>query len=308
MEKTEKIWINGKLIDWADAKVHIMTHAMNYGTAVFEGIRVYQTPKGPAAFRLREHTRRLLDGCKVMGIEPVFEGRTYGAEEIIDAIKTCVKANKKVDYIKPCVFLSGEEAGLNPVGVPVSLAITCIYMGSYLGNASTEGAKIITSSWQRPDNLCGPAGSKINGTYVTSCLAKMEAVRQGANEAVMLNSSGHIAECTGENIFLLRDGKIYTPPTSECILDGITRNSVIDIARSIGYDVIEAQITRTQLVTADEVWMTGTAAEVVPVTSVDRRAVGSGKIGETSKKISERFHDITAGKVPKYEHWLEYIN
>jgi branched-chain amino acid aminotransferase len=308
MEKSEKIWINGKLIDWSDAKVHIMTHALNYGTGVFEGIRVYQTPKGPAVFKLREHITRLLDGCKVMGIEPDFGGKVYGVEEIIDAVKTTIKANSKVDYIKPCVFLSGEEVGLNPVGVPASLSITCIYMGAYLGSASTEGAKVVTSSWQRPDNLCGPAGAKVNGTYVTSCLAKREAVRQGAKEAVMLNSVGHVAECTGENIFICRGGKIYTPQVSECILEGITRNSVIQAARDMGYDVQETQITRTQLVTADEVWMTGTAAEVVPVTNIDGRTIGSGKIGEISKKVHDKFHDIVTGKDPKYDHWLEYVN
>ena len=307
MERSEKIWINGKLVDWEDAKVHVLTHALNYGTGVFEGIRVYQTPKGPAVFRLREHITRLLDGCKVMGIDPEFGGRTYGTEDIIDAVKKCIKANKKVDYVKPCVFLNGEEVGLNPVGVPASLSITCIYMGAYLGSASSEGAKVITSSWHRPDNLCGPAGAKVNGAYVTSCLAKREAVRQGAKEAVMLNSTGHVAECTGENIFIYRNGKIYTPSVSECILEGITRNSVIEIARDMGYEVIETQMTRTQLVTADEVWMTGTAAEVVAVTNIDGRTVGSGKIGKTTEKIHEKFHEVVTGKDLKYEHWLEYV-
>jgi len=308
MEKTEKIWINGKLVDWNEAKVHILTHALNYGTAVFEGIRVYQTPKGPAVFRLKDHMKRLLDGCKVMGIDPEFGGKTYALEDAVEAVKTCIKANKKVDYVKPCVYLSGEEVGLNPVGVPASFSITCIYMGSYLGSASTEGAKVITSSWQRPDNLCGPAGAKINGTYVTSCLAKREAVRQGAKEAVMLNSVGHVAECTGENIFIYRNGKIYTPMASECILEGITRNSIIEVARDMGYEVIETQMTRTQLVTADEVWMTGTAAEVVPVTSIDGRTVGSGKIGKVTEKIHAEFHEIVAGKKPKYDRWLDYVN
>jgi branched-chain amino acid aminotransferase len=181
-------------------------------------------------------------------------------------------------------------------------------MGSYLGSASTEGAKLITSPWHRPDNLCGPAGAKVNGGYVTSCLAKREAVRQGVNEAVMLNSVGHVAECTGENIFICRNGKIYTPPISDCILDGITRMSVIDIARDMGYEVLENHITRTQLVTADEVWMTGTAAEVVGVTCVDGRIIGTGNIGETTKKIHEKFHDVAAGKDLKYSRWLEYVN
>ncbi|AIZ57014.1 branched-chain amino acid aminotransferase [Candidatus Methanoplasma termitum] len=307
MEKGEKIWIDGKLINWADAKVHIMTHALNYGTGVFEGIRVYQTPKGPAVFRLKEHTKRLFDGCKTMGIDPVFGGKRYTVEEVMDVIKETIKANKKVDYVKPCVFLSGEAVGLNPVGLPASLSITCIYMGSYLGEDSKSGAKLITSSWHRPDNLCGPAGAKVNGTYVTSCLAKQEAVRQGANEAVMLNSIGHVAECTGENIFIYRNGKIFTPLTSECILEGITRDSVIQVARDLGYEVIETEITRMQLVTADEVWMTGTAAEVAPVTMIDGRVIGDGKVGKVAAKIQHKFHDIAEGKDQKYDGWLYYV-
>lgn len=308
MEKSEKIWFNGNLVNWEDAKVHVLTHALNYGTGVFEGIRVYKTPKGPAVFKLREHMARLMDGCKVMGIDMVFDGKTYDLEDLIKAVKDTIKANKDVDYVKPCVFLSGEEVGLNPVGVPASLTITCIKMGAYLGSASTEGAKLITSSWHRPDNLCGPSGAKVNGAYVTSCLAKREAIRQGANEAVMLNSTGHVAECTGENIFLYKNGKILTPNVSDCILEGITRNSVIDVARGMGYEVIETQITRTQLTTADEVWMTGTAAEVVPVTCIDGRKVGDGKIGEVAKTMHDRFHDIVSGKVAEYDHWLEYVN
>lgn len=309
MDKTEKIWLNGKLVDWADAKVHVLAHALNYGTGVFEGIRVYHTPKGPAVFRLKDHVRRLMDGCKVMGIDLVFEGKEYGFDDLMKAIKDAVRANGDVvDYVKPCVFLSGEEVGLNPVGVPVSMAITCIHMGAYLGKDSSAGAKLITSSWQRPDNLCGPAGAKVNGSYVASTLAKREAVRQGANEAVMLNSVGHVAECTGENIFLYRHGKILTPQTAECILEGITRQSIIDVARDLGYTVEETQVSRTQLITADEVWMTGTAAEIAPVTMIDGRLIGTGKIGEVATKIHEKFHDIATGKAPEYDAWLDYVN
>lgn len=309
MDKTEKIWLNGKLVDWADAKVHVLAHALNYGTGVFEGIRVYHTPKGPAVFRLKDHVRRLMDGCKVMGIDLVFDGKEYGFDDLMNAIKDAVRANgDAVDYVKPCVFLSGEEVGLNPVGVPVSMAITCIHMGAYLGKDSSAGAKLITSSWQRPDNLCGPAGAKVNGSYVASTLAKREAVRQGANEAVMLNSVGHVAECTGENIFLYRHGKILTPQAAECILEGITRQSIIDVARDLGYTVEETQVSRTQLITADEVWMTGTAAEIAPVTMIDGRVIGTGKIGEVATKIHEKFHDIATGKAPEYDAWLDYVN
>lgn len=309
MDKTEKIWLNGKLIDWQDAKVHVLAHALNYGTGVFEGIRVYHTPKGLAVFRLKEHAQRLIDGCRIMGIDLVFEGKTYGLNEVMEAIKDAVRANGDVvDYVKPCVFLSGEEVGLNPVGVPASFAITCIHMGDYLGKGASAGAKLITSSWQRPDNLCGPAGAKVNGSYVASTLAKREAVRQGANEAVMLNSVGHVAECTGENIFMYRHGEIITPSTAESILEGITRASIIEVARDMGYTVKEMPVTRFMLTSSEEVWMTGTAAEIAPVTMIDGKVVGDGKVGEVASKIHEKFHDIATGKDPKYESWLYYVN
>ncbi|MCL1811102.1 MAG: branched-chain amino acid transaminase [Methanomassiliicoccaceae archaeon] len=307
MEKTEKIWVDGKLVDWKDAKVHVLTHALNYGTGVFEGIRMYETPKGPAIFRLREHMKRLLDGCKVMGIEPVFGGKAYSLDELIGAVKATIKANGKVDYIKPCVFLSGEEVGLNPVGVPASMSITCICMGAYLGSGSADGIKAITSTWHRPDNLCTPAGAKVNGTYVASCLSRMEAARQGAKEAIMLNSVGQVAECTGENIFACRNGKIFTPATADCILEGITRDSVMQIARDMGYEVVESQMSRTQLVTADEVWMTGTAAEIMPVTNIDGRTIGDGSVGEITRKVQSKFHEAVSGKDPRYDRWLEYL-
>ncbi|MEA4977279.1 MAG: branched-chain amino acid transaminase [Methanomassiliicoccaceae archaeon] len=307
MEKSKLIWFNGRMVNWEDARIHVMSHAMNYGTGVFEGIRVYETPKGKSVFRLKDHVRRMVGGCKVMGFEMEFGGKAYGEREIYDAILETVRKNEKVDYVKPCIFLSGEEVGLNPVGVPTSMSITAIYMGNYLGE-SDNGMKLITSSWQRPDNLCGPAGAKVNGAYVTSCLAKREAIRQGANEAVMLNSVGHVAECTGENIFIYKDGKIMTPQSSECILEGITRNSVIQVARDMGYTVEETEISRTQLITADEVWMTGTAAEVAPVTVIDARTIGTGRVGETSRKIGKKFHEIVTGKDLKYEEWLDYVN
>lgn len=307
MEKTEKIWLDGELIDWDDAKVHVLAHALNYGTAVFEGIRVYQTPQGPAIFRLKDHVKRLIEGCKVMGFDIVFKGKTYNFDELVEAIKLTIRSNKKVDYIKPCIFLSGEEVGLNPVNVPLSMSITCIHMGAYMGSALSEGTKLIFSSWHRPDNLCSPVGAKINGTYVTSCLAKREAINHGANEAVMLNSTGHVAECTGQNIFMYKNGKIFTPSTSECILEGLTRDSVIKISRDMGYEVIETQITRTQLLNADEVWMTGSAAEVSPVTFIDGKKIGDGTIGKLTTEIQTRFHDVVSGKVPEYDFWLDYI-
>lgn len=308
MDKTDKIWLNGKMVNWADAKVHVLAHALNYGTGVFEGIRVYNTPKGPAIFRLKDHVKRLMDGCKVVGIELVFDGKEYGFDDIAEAIKQTVRDNKDVDYVKPCIFLSGEEVGINPTNVPVSMSVTAVHMGEYLGKGADKGAKIVTSSWQRPDNLCSPAGAKVNGAYITSCLAKKEALLHGASEAVMLNSNGYIAECTGENIFIYRQGKIQTPDPSNSILQGITRNSIIQVARDLGYTVEETNISRIELLTADEVWMTGTAAEVAPVTYMDERPIGSGEIGPVAKEIRSKFADIVRGKDPKYEAWLDYVN
>ena len=308
MKKTEKIWLDGEMVRWEDAKVHVLSHGLNYGTSVFEGIRVYQTDKGPAVFRLRDHMTRLLEGCRVMAIPPKFGGKEYGLEDLIEAVKQVVRENKDVDYLKPFVFLRGEDVGLNPVNVPASMSITGINMGMYLGKDAEKGAKIITSSWHRPDNLCTPAGAKIGGTYVTSCLAKREAVEQGANEAVMLNSNGYVAECTGENIFIYKRGKIYTPKPSNSILEGITRNSVIQVAKDLGYEVIETDMSRIEMLTADEVWMTGTAAEVVIVTTIDNRSVGNGKPGKVATELQKKFADVVRGKDKKYASWIDQVN
>ncbi len=307
MEKSEFIWLDGRLVRWEDAKVHVLAHGLNYGTGVFEGIRVYDTPEGKAIFRLKDHVKRLMDGVKVMGFDMTINGKKYGYEEAFEAIKETVRANKNVDYIKPCVFLCGEETGLNPIGVPTSFAITSVYMGNYLGKGADAGAKLITSTWHRPDNLCSPAGAKVNGAYVTSCLAKREAILRGANEAVMLNANGYVAECTGENIFMYKRGKIYTPLPSNSILEGITRNSIIQVARDMGYEVIETDISRTELLTADEVWMTGTAAEIAPVTMIDERPIGTGEIGPVASALKSRFHDIVTGKVPEYADWIDCV-
>lgn len=303
MEKTEKIWMDGKLIAWNEAQVHVLAHALNYGTGVFEGIRVYETPKGYAIFRAKEHIKRLLDSCKVLCFDI-----PYTAEDIRKAMHDVIKVNKKVDYIKPCVFLAGEEVGLNPIGVPISFAITAVYLGSYLGKEAQEkGASLMTSSWMRPWNMGSPSGAKVNGVYVTSCLAKREAKMNGCDEAVMLNAQGNVAECSGENILILKRGKLYTPPPSSSILEGITRNSIIDVATDLGYEVIERDISRVELYTADEVFMTGTAAEVSAVTKIDGRIIGEGRLGPVTKKLADTFKEIVAGKSKKYADWLDIV-
>jgi branched-chain amino acid aminotransferase len=210
--------------------------------------------------------------------------------------------------VKPCVFLCGEAVGLNPIGVPVKFTITSVYLGSYLGkDAQEKGASLITSSWFRPWNLAAPAGAKVNGIYVTSCLAKMDAKKRGADEAVMLNAQGNIAECSGENIFIFKRGKLYTPQVSDSILEGITRNSIMEIAADLGYEVIETEISRIDMLTADEVFMTGTAAEVTAATKVDDRPIGDGKPGKVGKQLAAKFADVVRGKDPKYEKWLDRI-
>ena len=303
MEKTEKIWMDGEFVDWNDAKVHVLAHALNYGTGVFEGIRVYDTTNGPAIFRLKEHVKRLVGGCKVM-----YFSLPYTEEEICKAIKDTVRMNKKVDYIKPCVFLCGEAVGLNPINVPVKFTITAVHLGSYLGKDTQErGSSLITSSWFRPWNLATPAGAKVNGIYVTSCLAKREAVQKGADEAVMLNAQGNVAECSGENIFIFKRGKLYTPKTADSILEGITRNSIMEIATDLGYEVIETEISRIDMYTADEVFMTGTAAEVSTVTKIDERVIGDGKPGKVGMKLASKYADVVRGKDRKYEKWLDFV-
>ncbi|MCL2608016.1 MAG: branched-chain amino acid transaminase [Methanomassiliicoccaceae archaeon] len=303
MEKTSKIWMDGGFVDWDDAKVHVLAHGLNYGTGVFEGIRVYETSDGLAIFRLKEHVKRLLDGCKVMCFD-----LPYTAEEVTEAIKETVRINKKVDYVKPCVFLCGEAVGLNPINVPVKFTITAIYLGSYLGKEAQEkGATLITSSWFRPWNLASPAGAKVNGIYVTSCLAKREAVTRGANEAVMLNAQGNVAECSGENIFIYKRGKLYTPKTADSILEGITRNSIMEIASDLGYDVIETEISRIDMYTADEVFMTGTAAEITNATKIDDRIIGDGKPGKVGRELADKYADVVRGKDPRYEKWLDRL-
>ncbi len=303
MKPTEKIWMNGEFVDWDDAHVHVLAHALNYGTGVFEGLRVYPNSDGKAIFRLKDHMKRFMDGAKVMAFD-----MPYSQEELCEAVRETVRVNGEVDYLKPCAFLGGEWVGLNPIGVPVSVTITAIHMGSYLGKEIQEkGAKLATSSWKRPWNMAAPAGAKVNGIYVTSCLAKMEAVRQGANEALMLNAQGNVAECSGENIFILKRGKLYTPKTTDSILEGITRNSIMQLARDMGYEMIETEISRLEAYTADEAFMTGTAAEITPVTMIDHRPVGDGVPGTVTRQLQEAFHEVVTGRDERYADWLDHV-
>ncbi|HUV24628.1 MAG TPA: branched-chain amino acid transaminase [Methanomassiliicoccales archaeon] len=304
MEITEKIWMDGEIVDWKDANVHIMTHAIHYGGGVFEGIRVYDTEDGRAIFRLRDHMIRFFNSAKV-----IFLDIPYTLDELCDSVREMVRINgPKADYIRPLAYYGTGVIGLNPIGLPTRVAIACVHMGAYLGEEQQKlGARIITSSWEKPSNRASAVSAKICGNYINSVLARLEAVHRGADEALMLNSEGNVAEGTGENIFMVKKGKIFTTPLSAGILEGITRNSVMDIATDLGYEVVERDIARPELYIADEVFMTGTAAEVLPIRLIDNQVIGKGMAGPVTFELQRSYSEITRGKNPKYSHWLDII-
>jgi len=302
---TQKVWMDGKLVDYDKANIHIMTHCMHYGGGVFEGIRIYETEKGRAIFRLREHMQRFLDSAKVISLKI-----PYSLDELCQATRETVRVNQdiKVDYIRPIAYYGTGTYGLNPIKLPTNVAIAVVYMGVYLGEEQVrKGAKLATSSWEKPSNRAAATNAKICGNYINSVLARLEAVNRGADEALMLNSEGNVAEGTGENIFMVRRGKIFTTPMAAGILEGITRDSVIRIAEDMGMPVQERDITRSELFIADEVFMTGTAAEVQPIHSIDDIVIGSGMPGPLTKKLQQALMDATRGKSQKYLGWLDFV-
>ena len=304
MEVTEKIWMDGELVNWNEANVHILTHALHYGGGVFEGIRVYETEGGRAIFRLRDHMIRFFRSAKV-----IFLDIPYTLDELCDTVKEVASINgPKADYIRPLAYYGVGKVGLNPVGLPTKVAIACVHMGAYLGEDQLKlGAKLITSSWRKPSNDATALTAKICGNYINSVLARLEAVQRGADEALMLNSDGNVAEGTGENIFMVKNGKIFTPPMSAGILEGLTRNSVMEIASDMGYEVEERDITRAELYIADEVFMTGTAAEVLPIRMIDDLVIGEGKAGPITAELQAAFSEIVRGKNSHYLHWLDMV-
>jgi branched-chain amino acid aminotransferase len=309
MEKGEKqyVWMDGKMVDKEKAVVPIMTHALHYGTGVFEGIRIYPTKKGRAVFRLRDHMVRFQNSAKALNMT-----LPYSVDEMCEAVRATVRVNPvRMDYIRPLAYYgtnSQDKIVLNPASFSTNVAVALAHMGAYLGKESLEkGAKIITSSWKKPTNESTSLQAKICGNYVNSVLCKIESNMQGADEGLMLNNSGTVAEGPGENIFVIRNGKIFTPPISSCVLEGITKDSVITIAHDLGYDVIEREITRSEIWIADEFFMTGTAAEVTPCGSLDGRAIGNGKRGPITADIQETFFEAARGNNSKYDNWLDYV-
>ena len=303
IEPSEKIWMDGNLVPWDEAKIHVLTHSLHYGSGVFEGIRAYETRKGPAVFRLTDHIARLYRSAKIYTIEI-----PYTPEELIEATKETVRASGlPACYIRPLVYLGYGEMGLNPLLSPVNVSIAVWPWGAYLGDEGvTHGVRMKISSWRRHDPNIIPPAAKGTGQYINSQLAKVEAIKAGYDEAILLNPQGLVAEASGENIFIVRDGEIITPPLSAGALVGITRDSVIKIARDLGIGVHEAELVRTDLYTADEVFVCGTAAEITPVREIDDRVIGDP--GPLTKKVQEIFHAAVRGDLEQYSSWLEHVS
>ena len=305
MEKTEKIWLDGKFVPWHEANVHVLTHTLHYGLGVFEGVRCYQTKnKKSAIFRLHEHVDRLFNSAIVLGIDIPFSQK-----EIFTAIQLVVRKNKlKECYIRPIVFLGHNQMGLNPNGVDVRVAIAAWPWGTYLGDEGiSRGIRVRISSFTRHHVNITMTRAKACGHYVNSILAKTEAVRDGYDEAILLDSQGYVSEGSGENIFLLSKGRLKTPALSCSNLEGITRDSVFDIAKHLKIEVEEGRVTRDELYIADEVFLTGTAAEITPVREIDNRIIGNGKRGKTTTRIQKMFFEIVHGNHAKFKKWLSEV-
>ena len=305
IQPVDKVWMDGKLVDWEDAKVHVLTHALHYGSGVFEGIRAYETKKGPGVFRLTDHIRRLFRSAAVYMIEIPFT-----IDELVEGAKDTVRASGLAAcYVRPLVYHGYGEMGLNPLNAPVNVAIAVWRWGTYLGEDCLEnGARVMISSWRRPDSNVLPAQAKATGQYINSGLAKVEAIQSGYDDALMLGPDGHLAEGTGENVFIVRDGVLITPPESGGILLGVTRDSVMTIARDLGYEVMERKLHRADIYTADEAFLTGTAAEVTPIKDVDGRILVSQGRGPITKEIQQTYFGAVKGEIPRYEHWVEYAS
>ncbi|MDG6998051.1 MAG: branched-chain amino acid transaminase [Nitrososphaerota archaeon] len=301
MNKTDKIWMDGRLVPWENATVHVMTHSLHYGSAIFEGARCYNTVSGSRIFRLNEHVGRFYNSAKIYGMVI-----PYAPDEIADAIKMTIKENHVSEcYIRPIAFYGWDEAGINPKDNKVHVAIAVWPWAAYMGEEGLKnGVTTQVSTWARIDNRSMPSRAKIAANYANSILAKTEAQRLGFSEAILLNVDGMVTEGSGENIFMVSDGKITTPPISAGALPGITRDSIIEITRKLGYEVEESNFTRSDLVLADEAFFTGTAAEVTPIREIDGRKIGNGVRGPTTEKIQAKFFDVVKGRDASFSKWL----
>ena len=298
---TEKIWMNGEMVDWDEARIHVLTHSLHYGMGVFEGIRAYETKDGPGIFRLTEHIERLHASAKILMMD-----LPYSVEELVEATKATVAATGLGScYIRPIAYYGYGEMGLNTLPCEVDVAIACWPWGAYLGDdALTKGVRMKISSWTRHGHNTMPPASKTTGNYVNSSLAKVEALKAGYDEAIILNPQGFVSECTGENIFVARHGKLLSPPLSAGALEGITQSSVMTIARDLGFDVSLGELARSDLYIAEEMFVCGTAAEVSAVSSVDDRELTCP--GPMTTAIGEEYGRAVRGEVDRYKDWVEH--
>lgn len=299
-----KIWMNGSLVDWADAKIHIGSHVVHYGSAVFEGARCYDTPRGAACFRLDEHMRRLYSSAKIYRMDPVIDRAT-----LTGAVLDTIRANShKACYIRPIVYRGYHTLGVNPLPCPVDVAILTWDWGAYLGQDAVEkGVDVCTSSWARAAPNTFPTLAKSSANYANSILIKMEAIADGYVEGIALDTFGHLSEGSGQNLFIVRDDTIYTPPQTAAILPGITRHSVLALAEDLGFKVREELLPRELLYIADEAFFVGTAVEITPIRSVDKIAVGTGTRGPVTEALQRAFFDVISGDRPDTHGWLTYV-
>lgn len=303
-DSASKIWMDGNMVDWKDAKIHALSHVVHYGTSVFEGIRAYDNKKGTCIFRLNEHVKRLFNSAKVYKIDI-----PYTQEEIAQAIRDTVKINELAScYIRPVVFRGYGQLGVNPLSCPVNTVIAAWEWGFYLGEEGmANGVDVGVSSWRKPAPDTFPTLAKCGANYMNSQLAKLEAIDHGYEEAIMLDYEGHVSEGSGENIFIIEDGVLYTPSMDSSNLKGITRESIKQLANDLGYEVVEERISRERLYFADEVFFSGTAAEVTPIRSIDHKIIGAGKRGPISEELQKTFFDIVEGKKEDKFGWLGYV-
>ena len=305
VQPTELIWQNGEFVPWDEAKVHVLTHGLHYGTGVFEGIRCYDTEHGPAIFRHGDHLDRLDRSAKAYYME-----LPYSREQLRLATHELIVRNElRSCYVRPIAYRGYGQMGLNPLEAPVDVAIAVWEWGAYLGEASKlEGVRAKVSSWERISPRALIPHAKATGQYLNSVLAKIESLKAGYDEAILLDEHGHVCEGSGENIYVVRDGAIITPPQSASILDGITRRSVLQIARDLGYPTVERDLARAELYHADEVFLTGTAAELVPVREIDDQGIGDGRPGEITKVLQRAFEDALYGRSERYMEWLDIVS
>lgn len=305
MEKTKYIWMDGKFINWDDAKIHILTHVIHYGTGVFEGFRCYETKKGSVIFRLKEHTDRLFNSAKIYRMEI-----PYSKDEINNVTVELIKKNGlKAAYLRPIVYRGYNTLGVDPFPCPVCVAIATLQWGQYLGKEALEaGVDVMVSSWNRMAPNTFPAMAKACANYMNSQLIKMEAITYGFTEGIALDNTGYVSEGSGENIFAIKNNIIYTPPLHACILPGITRDTVMVIAKDLGFELVEEMLAREFLYIADEVFFTGSAAEVTPIRTIDKIPIGEGKAGPITKKLQNTFFEIVEGKIEDKHGWLTKVS